>query len=1336
VKKILRHSFHITRWTIACMILAASLLLITARTFTSYIEDYANNIVDRMSIVLGVPVEVDSVSAEWHGLGPSVFLTGVRLGDGENTSSISSVIVKPDVVSSLFSLSIIWSRFEVNEMDVHLEELPSGRWSFAGIELGGGEGGGAYLEEMILESNQVAVREARFNIRSLLGSQLELHVHDMSLDYALAFHRLKLQADFGEAKNQLEFIAELTGTGSRFLDLDGLAYLKIAGHDIGELYERIQDEFWPEIDLNMVDKPSAQVELWANFRAGKQIEWQGSAVLDRIPASLLGYESGTPRFLTDLTGVYSTQSQFLNLQGAEIELYSDTIELPDAQINRSISVSEISNSEVDYSLTIPSVQISELLESLSDVPAFANSKAQEIVELNPVGELGLLYLEVPNLDFSRWQLSGQLKSVDVGSYRTAPAVKNLSGYFSLQNDRGSIQIDASDVSLFYPKVYDHWFEHDSIKGAVSWQIDFEDQNLFVFTDSLSVLGEHGPVSGAVLVDVPLKAGHPTGVDLTLFLGIKETSAEQKNNLLPSSLSADLRAWLDGAILAGDVPEAGFVYRGSTKRGQSARRTTQLRLHAVNGELKYADRWPEVTDLDAEIWVSNALVSGSAQSARLLDLNLLETSVEVKPVTMEGEKTNLINLSSTAQGLSSSLLDLVRTTGLRDQVGDSLDILKISGNVEAAVDLQLPTIKEMKREDVSIQVQANVLNNQLVLDKQKLRLDNISGLLTYGHEGLQAKGIRAEFWGRPLELDLAESLDAGLLGIDLQGRVEAKDVIEWLDLSFLDRLEGVTDVAGRIELRTQTGTNTNAGTHTDIGTNSQYHFWTDMLGITSSFPEPFSKSADKSAPLDIKVEVGELTVTSLGWDVVDGNNLDIESEANDFLFEISQYSDTEESSTVSEGSRAFQSARLSFQSQLPEAQEGLFSGQIRVADININECFEIYESEVLASTNQAGVYGTILGLKPDFALVADSFIYSETDFGRVKANLGFEPAAWKVNFQTDYASGDFYVFEDKQPPLINIASVDLNQVQNLFDSKDDSNKELEPDAGSLFDPGEIPHLQVNVESLVLNDIERGHWAGTLTPTENGLWIGDLSGGLDSALLAEEEGSSSLFWGLGSNGYYTEMDLTFEYGDIGDLFGLIEIDPPMSSNSGIFYASLNWNGAPYEFSESSLSGIMGVNAQNGSFHTGDSKVPNTLLKTIGLINVGSWVRRLRLDFNDMTASGTPYDLIVGDFVVEGEQITTLTPVDVELSSGSMLFDGVIDLGKEEVDARLVVTLPARQNVTWVAALVAGLPAAAGVWLAGKIFDDELDSLSSVSYKIGGALDDPKVSAQKMFESTITK
>lgn len=1294
------------------MILTAAILLITARTLTSYIEDYASDIVNRLSIVLGVPVDVDSVSAEWKGLGPYVFLDGLRLGEGENLSRISSLVVKPDVVSSLLSWSIIWSRFEVSDMDVHLEELPSGRWSFAGIELGGG-GGGAYLEQMILESNRVSVQEARFSFQTLLGNRLELNVHDMSLDYALAFHRLKLEADFGQAKNKIEFIAELTGTAPRLLDLDGLAYLKVDGHDISDLYAGVQEKFWPNAGLTMDQKPSVNVELWANFRAGKQIEWQGTAALAQIPASLLGYESGAPKVFTDLTGGYSPRSLFVNLQNTEVVLFSDTIELPGLRFERSLNFSD-----VDYSISLPSIQIPELLESVSALPVFTDLGLQKILDLEPEGEIGLLHLDVPNLDLSRWQLSGHLKSVDIKSFRTAPAVKNLNSYFSLGKDAGSMRIESENLSLFYPGVYDHWLEHDRVDGTLSWQIDLENKNLSVFANSLSVLGEHGPVKGGFLADIPLRANHPTGVDLTLFTGIENTSAGQKDKLIPSSLPGDLRSWLDGAVIAADIPGAGFIYRGSTKRGQTAKRTVQLRLDALNAGLKYSDRWPEVVDLDAEVRLSNAVVRGSANSARLLDLDLSDISIELRPITRNGQKTSQLKVVSAAQGASATFLDLVRQYQLRDQLGDSLDILQMNGNARASIELQLPIQKNIERSDIDVQVNARLLNNQLLFVGRNLQLDELRGDLDYDARGLTAEGLRAHLWQKPIEVDLAEDIASGHLAIDVKGAVDVESVAKWLELDFLGRLKGTTSVTGRIEIPTRTGNGSSLG---------YYHFWSHMQGVSSEFPEPFAKQASKKTVLDVRVELGDTIVTSVGWDIVEGDNPAIASEPKDFLFELRQFLQAEPSGG------SFQSARLAFQAEMPESLEGSFSGQINSAGIHLNNWLEVYESEAaaLVAGNGSHDYGKILGLKPDLSISTDQLSYGNKNFGSVKASLAFEPGAWQLGFEAGYGAGSLFVYENEQQPLLNITSVDLNKLEHQLELS--SGQEAE--SADRLNPGDIPGLRLRVDSLILDGVERGHWSGTLAPKENALWVGDLAGGLGSALLSEEEGTSSVFWGLDEGkGYYTELDLTFEYADIGDLFRLIEIEPPMNSESGIFYASLNWAGAPYEYANPS--GIMGVNAQNGSFHTGDSKVPNTLLKTIGLINVGSWFRRLRLDFDDMTTQGTPYDLIVGDFIVDGDQITTLTPVDVELSSGSMLFDGAIDLDKEEVDARLVVTLPARQNVTWIAALVAGLPAAAGVWLAGKIFDDELDSLSSVSYKVEGSLDEPRVSAEKMFESTITK
>ena len=57
-----------------------------------------------------------------------------------------------------------------------------------------------------------------------------------------------------------------------------------------------------------------------------------------------------------------------------------------------------------------------------------------------------------------------------------------------------------------------------------------------------------------------------------------------------------------------------------------------------------------------------------------------------------------------------------------------------------------------------------------------------------------------------------------------------------------------------------------------------------------------------------------------------------------------------------------------------------------------------------------------------------------------------------------------------------------------------------------------------------------------------------------------------------------------------------------------------------------------------------------------------------------------------------------------------------------------------MAWIAALAGGLPAALGVWAVSKIFDDQLDNLSSVSYQVTGPLEDPEIRTDRVFDATV--
>jgi hypothetical protein len=80
----------------------------------------------------------------------------------------------------------------------------------------------------------------------------------------------------------------------------------------------------------------------------------------------------------------------------------------------------------------------------------------------------------------------------------------------------------------------------------------------------------------------------------------------------------------------------------------------------------------------------------------------------------------------------------------------------------------------------------------------------------------------------------------------------------------------------------------------------------------------------------------------------------------------------------------------------------------------------------------------------------------------------------------------------------------------------------------------------------------------------------------------------------------------------------------------------------------------------------------------------------------------------------------------------FSGSSDILTRSLDGELVATLPVANNLPWVAALTAGLPIAAGVFVVSRLFEKQVSQLSSAVYGIRGTWDDPKIRLDRIFDT----
>jgi hypothetical protein len=94
-------------------------------------------------------------------------------------------------------------------------------------------------------------------------------------------------------------------------------------------------------------------------------------------------------------------------------------------------------------------------------------------------------------------------------------------------------------------------------------------------------------------------------------------------------------------------------------------------------------------------------------------------------------------------------------------------------------------------------------------------------------------------------------------------------------------------------------------------------------------------------------------------------------------------------------------------------------------------------------------------------------------------------------------------------------------------------------------------------------------------------------------------------------------------------------------------------------------------------------------------------------------------------------TIADLEIDGAASAFVFNGTRALDSGEIDGELVVTLPVANNLPWVAALAGGPAVAAGVFVVSKVFEKQVNRMSSAVYQVSGGIDDPQVSFRRLFD-----
>lgn len=340
--------------------------------------------------------------------------------------------------------------------------------------------------------------------------------------------------------------------------------------------------------------------------------------------------------------------------------------------------------------------------------------------------------------------------------------------------------------------------------------------------------------------------------------------------------------------------------------------------------------------------------------------------------------------------------------------------------------------------------------------------------------------------------------------------------------------------------------------------------------------------------------------------------------------------------------------------------------------------------------------------------------------QTSVQLNRNPAAWTVALDSSLMKGTATLPDSKVTPI------DINLLYIRLPAPDPNAAVVEnaPDPLADVDPHKIPSMNLKVTQVFQGDQLLGAWSLKTRPTANGMQLADMDLGLKGMLL---KGNGGWEGTPGSTSSWFKGQVTGK--NLADILKAWGFAPTVTSQEFEMNADGRWPGSPAWVGLKRYSGSLDATLRNGSFVEVEGGA--AALRVFGLLNFNSIGRRLRLDFSDLLGKGLSYDRVKGLLVASDGVYVTRDPITMTGPSTNLELNGTLDMVKDRVDAKLLVTLPVTNNLP-IAALLVGAPAIGGaLFLVDKLLGDRVSRFASVQYKVEGPWKEPKITFDKPFE-----
>jgi uncharacterized protein (TIGR02099 family) len=1260
---------------VASVLVALALVMALGQLLLPLAAHYPDRVAALLSKKLGKPVHFGSLEGFWRPSGPLFVMRDVTIAptEGGDALRLPQAAVKLD-----FGAFVLPSRHLLNlrlrDMRMGLHRAADGRWSIDGFGAGGGTqkvSFGNLSADLWLSNLRLDIADdTTHRSYGLIADQLRISLQGQAVRVGGTLRR--------ENVNGL-----LTAAGRFAADgSNGRVYVKGSNLDLAGL----------AADFNAGGYALAggkgAFESWLDWRNGQVVRMTSRLDFDALALR------GPARTVTT-PGLHGIVDMHRTADGQRIDW-------ADADGGDVAFVNHVQGERSEGTVVARKINLGPLLPLASLAPQVSPGLAQWLANGQPRGRLNDVRADWDSAAGLRY-VHAKFAGLGINAIGKLPGVSKLDGEVFGDDQALALSLPRQATTLDFTGVFRKPFVMSMLGGDIAVYKDGDDWHIGADPVDFQGEGFGGQARGEFVLP-----GADTGPFMDMYVALGPGDVPAAKLFWPHSMSEGSQNWLNRGLVSGHIESGSAVVRGNLRDWPFRNQEGRFEGRAVIDDtvLEYGTGWPRAEGLSAVAsFIDNGMYIEATEGHSLG--NAVSAATAAIPDFADG----ILDLKISGAGTGNSFLDFIKNSPIASNSRESIDKLKLGGTGEFGFNLLMPLANAR---DVTLDGKATLKDADLVADEWKLRLDKITGPMSFDAKGFKATDLKTSFHGQPADLDLAiagatgdpaKVIDASITGAFTVGEmVSDYENLKWLG----DTAKGRGNFrVGYVLAKTGQGDATTQALTVD----------SDLRGVEMLLPTPVKKPAPVAQSLSLRVGLP-----------VDGARLDL------------ALGDVVRGRLRLPSDKAPIAAAFNLGATVPTAmpaQGYLIGGHASKLDVSGWVQYVVGMSASGSGgpglsgldlvTDDGEVFGQHfsnmhivarpgpqdLSLRVDSDAMAGQLTVPNEDMRRRGITARMDRLWWPAADDTADATKKG---KAAAGAAATVASTTLKAEDKSANGSVGTT--MNPAAGSSATneagvaPSSLPPLHLQVSDMRLGKAKLGEARLETWPTDEGMHIDQLRAQSKNVQI-----TAAGDWNGDEKRSRTHLTMDFASEDVArmlDALGFVGI-----LQGGRTSANLDavWPGGPSALALANMDGTLKVDVAKGRI----LEVQPGVGRLFSLVSVTELPRRLALDFGDVVGKGFGFDSITGDFRFANGDASTQN-LKIRGPAAEITITGRTGLKTHDYDQEVLVVPHLGSSLPIVGAIAGGpVGAAAGLAVQG-ILGHGLNRAAGKRYHVTGTWEKP--------------